>query len=297
MTSISESGTHLRLIWPQWQGAGTSSIRQFSEDIPYEAFRKGYTVGTKVMEAVLPAHDGPTATVPVAMDDAGTEQRDGIEAKGVVLSQLRAALQILDEQQPDRITTLGGECSVSMAPFSWLARRYEGDLAVIWIDSHPDMNTRSSNYPGYHAMVTSALTGHGDPDLLGALPATLPASHVALAGMHDWTDDANPPIADDWGLHVFPPEALRSTSEPLLAWLRGTGASRIAVHFDVDTIDADQARFGLGHDRGGLTMAQARRVVDDIGRAGDVVALTVAEYVPRQVIQLQRLLDGFPLLG
>ena len=70
----------------------------------------------------------------------------------------------------------------------------------------------------------------------------------------------------------------------------------MAIHFDVDTIDADEIQLGLGADRGGLTSAQARRVVADVDVALDVVALTIAEYIPRQVMRLQQLLGGFPLL-
>ena len=54
---------------------------------------------------------------------------------------------------------------------------------------------------------------------------------------------------------------------------------------------------GLGYDVGGLTSAQARRVVADIDGAADVVALSIAEFFPRQVIHLRSILAGFPLLG
>ena len=46
----------------------------------------------------------------------------------------------------------------------------------------------------------------------------------------------------------------------------------------------------------GLTSAQVRRVVADATAAADVVGLTVAEFIPRQVMRLQQLLRGFPLL-
>jgi len=38
-------------------------------------------------------------------------------------------------------------------------------------------------------------------------------------------------------------------------------------------------------------------VLTDVGAAIDVVALTIAEYIPRQVLYLQQLTQGFPLLG
>ena len=43
---------------------------------------------------MLPEHHGPTAVVPAAMDEVGLEERDGIEAKTVVIEQLRAALAL-----------------------------------------------------------------------------------------------------------------------------------------------------------------------------------------------------------
>ncbi len=296
-TSADAGSSHLRLVWPQWQGAGSSSVRELAPEFPFDVARRGYAVGTRVLEAVLPEHDGPTAVVPVDLGEVGLEERDGIEAKDIMLQQLGAALELLDEHRPARVTTLGGDCSVSLVPFSWLLDAYGDDLAIVWIDSHPDMGTGESAYPGAHAMVVSALTGHGDAELLELLPATTAPGRIALAGMHDWTDAEYPAIADEWGLRVFAPDVLREHSTQLLDWFAGTGATKVAIHFDVDTVDADELQLGLGADRGGLTGAQARRVVADLDGAAEVVALTIAEYVPRQVMHLQRLLDGFPLLG
>ncbi|AEA26496.1 Arginase/agmatinase/formiminoglutamase [Pseudonocardia dioxanivorans CB1190] len=286
----------LRLVWPQWQGAGTSSVVELAAEFPFDIARRGYAVGSAVLAAVLPPHDGPTVTAPVTMTDDGLTELDGVEAKAVVVEQLAAALQVITEHDPARITTLGGECAVSVAPFSVLAHRYRDDLAILWIDSHPDIGTGASAYPGYHAMAVSTLIGHGDPDIAALLPSTVSADHVALVGLHAWTDDDFPNIAD-WGIRTFSPADLRTTSTPLLEWLADTGCSRVAIHFDVDTIDSNEIVLGLGAEPDGLTSAQARRVVADIDRAADVVGLTIAEFFPRQVMHLQRLLNGFPLLG
>jgi arginase len=139
------------------------------------------------------------------------------------------------------------------------------------------MGTGETEYPGYHAMVVSALTGHGDWELLDLLPATIPADRVALVGMYDWTDPTLLAIADEWGLTVFDPNGLRSDSAPLVDWLNRIGATKLAIHFDVDAIAANEIRLGLGADLGGLTSAEARRVVADIDDVVEVVALTIAE--------------------
>jgi len=51
--------------------------------------------------------------------------------EAVVLQQLRSALAIIQEHEPARITTVGGECSVSMAPFSYLINKHGADLAIL----------------------------------------------------------------------------------------------------------------------------------------------------------------------
>jgi arginase len=295
-TDASDGGVHLRLVWPQWQGAGTSAVKAFASEFPFDVARRGYAVGTAVLEAVLPPHEGPTMTAPVTMSDDGLAERDGVEAKAVILEQLAGALDVIRRHDPARIATLGGDCAVSVAPFSELARRYGDDLAIVWIDSHPDVGTPPSEYPGYHAMAVAALTGHGDPDVQKLLPATVPPDRVALVGVHSWTDDDFPNIAD-WGIQPFTPDELRASTRPVLDWIKATGCSRVAIHFDVDTIDSNEIVLGLGAEPGGLTSTEARRIVADINRSVDVVGFTIAEFIPRHVMHLQQILNGFPLIS
>ena len=285
----------LRLLWPQWQGAGTSSVLELAPEFPFDVARRGYAVGSAVLAAVLPANDGPTASARVAMDDEGLELRDGIEAKEVIVRQLAAALAVVRQHDPARIVTLGGECSVSVAPFAELARRYGDELAIVWIDSNPDVGTPASHYPGFHAMAVAALTGHADPDVLQLLPATVSPERVALVGLHAWTDDDISNVAE-WGIRSFSPGDLRTTTQPLLDWLAATGCSRVAIHFDVDTVDSNEIVLGLGAEPNGLTSTEVRRIVNDLESSADVVGLTIAEFIPRQVMHLQQILTSFPLL-
>ena len=291
-----DNDVHLRLIWPQWQGAGTSSVGAFASEFPLDVARRGYVVGTSVLEAVLPPHDGPVERVPVSMSDQGLQKQDGIEARTVVVDQLAKALAAIRRHDPARITTLGGDCAVSVAPFSALAHRYGEDLAVIWVDSHPDVGTPESDYAGYHAMAVAALVGHGAPMVHDLLPATISPARLALAGVHSWDDDDIPNV-QEWGIRAFTPDDLRTTSKPLLDWIASTGCSRIALHFDVDVIDSNEVLLGLGPEPNGLSRHDVRRIVSDIDAAADVVGLTIAEFIPRQVMHLQQLLRGFPLLS
>lgn len=53
------------------------------DEFPFGVARRGYAVGSSVLEAVLPPDDGPTTAVPVT--DDGLAEHDGIEAKTVIL--------------------------------------------------------------------------------------------------------------------------------------------------------------------------------------------------------------------
>jgi arginase len=144
-------------------------------------------------------------------------------------------------------------------------------------------------------MAVAVLIGHGDADVLKVLPATVTPDRVALVGLHAWAEDDIGNVAD-WGIRSFNPDDVRATTQPLLDWLAATGCSRVAIHFDVDTVDSNEIVLGLGAEPDGLTSAQARRIVEDINAVSDVVGLTIAEFIPRQVMHLQQLVAGFPLL-
>jgi hypothetical protein len=51
----------------------------------------------------------PTVTVPVTMSDDGLAERDGVEAKTVIVEQLARALELIRRHDPARILTRLGQ--------------------------------------------------------------------------------------------------------------------------------------------------------------------------------------------
>jgi arginase len=61
-------------------------------------------------------------------------------------------------------------------------------------------------------------------------------------------------------------------------------------------VDSNEIVFGLGAEPDGLRSNEVRRLVADVSAVADVVGLTIAEFVPSQVIRLQQVLRNFPLI-
>ena len=61
-------------------------------------------------------------------------------------------------------------------------------------------------------------------------------------------------------------------------------------------MDSNEIVFGLGAEPDDLTSNDVRRVVADVSAVTDVVGVTIAEFIPRQVIRLQQVVRNFPLI-
>ena len=245
----------------------------------------------------MPAGDTETYTVPVATGPAPRVVADGVLDRDIIARQTRAALDILGVASPDRIVTLGGECSTSVAPFTYLADRYDGDLAVVWIDAHPDITLPGDAYTGYHAMAVTACMGMGDRQITGILPARIDPSRIMYVGLRDWERDEIRLRHRRYGIPFATPEAMRTDSREVTDWLKTCGASRVAIHLDLDVLDPAEIIAAVGIIDGGMTMAEVSRTINDIANEKELVALTVAELMPRTAMRMQMLLGSLPLIG
>lgn len=289
------SSETLRLVWPQWQGAATPNYPALFDDLPVDQARRGYVWGTRVLEAFLPPHNGPVAHIDVPMDIPSDQRTNGIENKPIIMDQLRQALDTLDRHHPQRVMTIGGDCAVSVAPFAYLKELYGDDCGVLWLDAHPDVGTSDSDYPGYHAMAVSVICGHGDTDIQAMLPATYDGNDVLLAGLHSWTEDDYPHLAQ-WGIQSFTPNDVTKAPEKIVEELRARGFSKLAVHCDVDVIDAKQIGLGLGLEPDGITSHAAKNFLQILDKEFDVVGLTLAEFIPRNLMILNDIFSSLSLV-
>ncbi len=285
----------IRLIYPQWQGGDIA--RWIPEvDDPRDAAR-GYALGAQMLAMLAPGKDVETHVVPVSMDASDRRVTDGVLDRDTIALQTRAALDIVRGVAPDRIVTLGGDCSVSVVPFTYLLHRYGGDVALVWIDAHPDITLPGDAYAGYHAMAVTACMGLGDGRILSCLPARFDASKILFVGLRDWERDEIRLRQQQYGICHLSPADIAAGLDGLRQWLRTCGASRVAVHFDMDVLDPAEIVAAVGVVPGGMKMAEVAEVVAAVAAEKELVGLTVAEPMPRTAIRLRSLFARLPLLG
>lgn len=281
----------LRLLFPQWQGGNNPP----------------YHLGSLLLSYLSPDSDGPVESVPV--DEPTTEPQvevDGITAKPQIIRQLHDAATLIEKHDPDSIVVLGGDCLVSLAPFSHLLNKYGDKLGVLWIDSHPDVQT-AEQYPNAHAHVLGALIGTGDKDLVAHVATRLNPSKIMIAGIHDPLTYEAEYLAHH-NIATISPEQVKNSSKEVLAWIDRESIEYLAIHLDLDVLDPSLfrsvlfARPGRGkHDfgdvaEGQLTIEDVLNLIAQATSKTAPVGLTIAEHLPWDMLNLKNMLSVLPLM-
>lgn len=287
-----ENKTTLRLIYPQWQGG---VVAHWIPDIPADDVSRGYYLGAHLLNYLAPENGQQTIEVPVSLDMNDRAEENGVHSYQVILRQTKDALNILEENHPERIVTLGGDCAVSVVPFTYLANKYAEDVAIVWIDAHPDVTLPYDDYKGYHAMALTACLGMGDKEIMDMLPGKVDASRAIIVGLRSW-DEGMKERQNQLGIKGISPSEVTDNSAVILEWLKNTGVSKVIIHFDMDVLDPAEIIAAVGTDPDGMKIEQVVRVINDIAGEYDVVGLTVAEPMPRVAMKIKNMLKQLPLL-
>ena len=287
----------IRLLYPQWQGG---NIGNFVPELQPDDASTGYILGSELLNFLAPQTKNKTVIVPVT-DDLNRTEEYGIMGYKPILKQTKEAIKILNKENPDKIVVLGGECSVSAVPFTYLAKKYNNDIAMVWIDAHPDITLPDDKtYNGYHAMAVTAIMGKennkGWNDIVSQFPAKIPADKILFVGLRDWEREQIKERQIEYGMKHLSSEEVSQNSDKIIEWIKQTGAKHFLIHFDMDVLDPNEIIAAVGVVPNGMKIAEVVRVINDINNNFDVVGLTIAEPMPRTAIRLKKMLNQLPLM-
>jgi arginase len=253
------------VVVPQWQGSGSPRRLQISD-------------GAAAIRAGLPAAQVTDVEVPGEPGEPGAGVR-GYRA----LREIRDRHARLLAGTDGAAITIGGDCGVELAPIGHATRRAGGDLAVVWLDAHADLNTPASSPSGaFHGMVLRAALGDGAPGLV-AEPAAAPRpERVVLAGTRALDPEEAAYVAAH-GIRRLPPAELRP--EALVAAVEATGASSVFVHVDLDVLDPAELR-GIGcPEPAGVSAAALIDAIAAVRARFPLAGAGITEFTPGSVAE------------
>lgn len=244
-----------------------------------------YYFGANLMAHILPANENQKLIRVNIEPPAGKTETvtDGIYGKDAVIKGIQDAMQKIEEESPDKIITIGGNCMVSQAAFDYLHGKYK-NTGIIWIDAHPDVSTPKDSYPNAHAMVLGSLLGHGDSSLSNLMknPKFKPNEvlYVGLQGLHDYQQA----FLDEVGI-PYKIQTKNFISNDEVKAFAGR-FEHVLVHFDIDVLDehffhstyfANPQLVGDGAGGGKMTIETLSGVLQCIEQCVDIVGFTIAE--------------------
>jgi len=260
----------LSLLLPEWQGYGVDSSVAAGARAVAQLFDRATFVEIDAPDAETLGVDG------------------GVLGLASIAARLPLALAALNDRQPARIFTIGGTCGVELAPVSYLNARYRGDLAVVWLDAHADLNTPESSPSGhFHGMVLRTLLGAGPPSLVDALPRRLAPTQIVLAGVRDLDRDEITFVSNAAISLLTPADVM--VPDRVAGRIRAGGFTRVYVHLDLDVLDPAEFPDSLVATPGGLSTDNVVAVIRDLAAGFEVVGFSVVEFRPRSADGLARL--------
>ncbi|MEH7293183.1 arginase family protein [Priestia megaterium] len=280
----------LRLLMPQWQGGNNPA----------------YFLGAQLLNWLAPNTNDVQEEVPVSLKEKGLEVEKGIFARRALLKQLHDATAVIKKHSPDRIIVFGGDCGVELAPISYLNDKYDGDVAILWVDAHPDVNS-PEHFENQHAHVLGNLLGIGDEEFVSAVPRLVNPNNILYVGLND-RQPSEKKVMEQFNLSVVPPEELIEDSSAVLNWLEEAKPSKVFIHFDLDVLDFTEFRSVLFANPSayekmkaelpkGSSMETIIRVLQDVAKAHDIVGLGITEHFPWDAYALKNMLQRLPLIG
>lgn len=243
------------VVVPEWQASGSSRAMRLAD-------------GAQAIRGDLPAASTKLVEVPLEAGDAQGSAVHRMSSIALVRDRLGEALTGVSGPA----ITIGGDCGVELGAIGHvLARRT--DVAVVWFDAHPDLNTPESSPSGaFHGMVLRALLGDCDAGLVPPVPLT--AQRLVLVGARSF-DPPEEAFLAERGIPV-----LDGDPTALVAAVERTGATSVYLHVDLDVLDPSEFA-GLDYaEPFGLTSAALVAHIDALLQRFELAGAGITEFSP-----------------
>lgn len=263
---------HMNLFFPQWQGAGRT--------------KELLTGAWQIRDRYATVKD--YLAVPVSEEENKEIENDILGYK-YILQQLKQAKAVIAAECPNSIFTVGGGCDVEIVTVSYLNDLFNGDLSVIWIDAHGDLNTpETSPSKCFHGMPLRTLMGDGNAQMIETAFSKPNSSQLVLIGQRDLDLPEQEYIKQN-NIEVFEPS--RFSVERIVRAIRSKGSKNLYIHIDLDVLDFDEFPYVMVPAPDGLKTDQLAGLLEELKREFHIAGLSLLEYTSSEEKDIKILSD------
>ena len=194
-----------------------------------------------------------------------------------------AVVQVIERGQFPVL--IGGDHTSAIGLHTGIARVH-GQSGIVWIDTHPDLNTIETSPSGHiHGMVLAVLLGRGSEVMCNAASACLTKDNqVAMvctrdidAGEQRWLDEGiitchTMEYVAEFGLEYAITNAIE---------VANSAEAGFGLTIDLDAIDPVEAPFVATPVDGGIGGTELAQVLEAMPQAHRMLGMEVTEYTPR----------------
>lgn len=265
---------HLNLFFPQWQGGGQDKS---TYDGAFE-LKRLYFNDTKFSEVEVSAENISKSSHIIL---GYTE----------IFKQLGRSKELISQEQPETIFTVGGGCDADVAPITYLNNKTQGDMTVLWFDAHGDLNTpESSASKCFYGMPLRALLGEGDEAIVKlAYPYLLP-SQLIMIGIRD-LDEAEKEYITGQGISVLEVEDIEQGTDSVIKAVKTKGHQNIYIHIDLDVLDFEEFPHVPVPSPAGVKINTFERLLKKLDQEFKIIGLGLFEYQPTEGQTIELLED------
>lgn len=208
------------LVNAQWQGGGDTNT---------------YYGANELIDLYLSGYD--FKKLPVSLDkNRVAAKANGIIGFEILRKQIHDAYNLLSKRAPDKVFTLGGGCDADVPSIVYLNEKYCGDLTVLWMDAHGDLNTpeESSSSLFYGMPLRSVM----DESCFGLLESTLPLKSTQVIHIGGRAlDEAEQVFIKDSKIQTCSVKQLHDAKEIINREIEQSERHHLYVHLDLDVLD------------------------------------------------------------
>lgn len=181
---------------------------------------------------------------------------------------------------------IGGDHSLGLGSIAG-ASRYYGEIAVIWIDAHGDINNSETSPSGnIHGMPLAASMGVGHSDLINLYYAgqKVKPENVYIIGARD-LDPGEVKLAEDLKLNLYTmkdvrEKGLENVIEEIIKYIKNSTAKGVHLSFDIDSLDSALVPGTGTRVSEGFTLNEGKAILKDFLNSSLITSMDFVELNP-----------------